>query len=119
MSSNVEMDMKGQKALGSSPERESGSDELVHHHAQAPHVRCFQVIPLEDLRGHVHRGASPAGQAGLVPEGLAAPKVNRLQPVLLACSKLKGSQGISEALPQHEVGRLHIPMDDALGLHRM
>ena len=111
--------MRDQKYLGSLPEREPSSDELVHHHAQAPHVRCFQVIPLEDLRGHVHGGACPAGQASLIPEGLAAPKIHCLQPMPLAGAVLKGFQGISEALPQHEVGRLDIPMDYALGLHSM
>ena len=42
------------------PKGESASEELVHHHAQAPHVRSLQVVPLEYLGSHVHGCARSA-----------------------------------------------------------
>lgn len=42
------------------PKGKSASEELVHHHAQAPHVRSLQVVPLEHLGSHVHRCACSA-----------------------------------------------------------
>lgn len=45
-------------SLGS-PEWEALRDEVVQHHAHAPHVSLDTVLPSEDFRCHIHRGPSP------------------------------------------------------------